>query len=280
MKLHPKIIELLTKRGIQSDDDIKEFFSEKPQRTYDPFLLADMEAGVDLLLSAIEDDRTICIYGDYDVDGITSTVILWEVLSLLTENLTYYIPSRFDEGYGLNKEAVRRIAESGVGVILTVDNGSTSLEEIELAGELGMDVLVTDHHNIADRRPNCLTINPKRPDSKYPFHELAGCGVAFKLAQALVDVTGLPKETTTRLLDLAAIGTVADIVPLIDENRTIVKYGLQLIHIGNRENLKALFEKSAIDIGKANTRDIGFAIAPRLNAAGRIEHASIGVNMF
>ena len=153
---------LLETRGISSEEEIKEFLSDRPQKTYDPFLLLNMEAGVDLLLSEIKNNAKICIYGDYDADGVTSVCILSHVLSMLTDDYTYYIPSRFDEGYGLNKEAVRRIYESGVSLIVTVDCGSVSWEEVEYAKALGMKVIVTDHHSIDDVRADCILINPKQ----------------------------------------------------------------------------------------------------------------------
>jgi single-stranded-DNA-specific exonuclease len=185
MKIDPKIIELLRKRGIDTDEKLEEFLSDKPKETYDPFLLPDMEEGVDLILSACDNGEKICIYGDYDADGVTSVGILMEFLGYLTKNIEYYIPLRIEEGYGLNKDAVRTIHENGAKLLVTVDCGSVSYEEVELAKELGMRVLVTDHHSITDVQADCLMINPKRKDCIYPYKNLAGCGVAFKLAQAI-----------------------------------------------------------------------------------------------
>ena len=185
MKLQPKVIELLNKRGITAEAEIEEFLSDKPQKTYDPFLLRNMEAGVDLILSAIEDDEKICIYGDYDADGITSTAVLMEVLSHLTDRLTYYIPSRFDEGYGLNCGALDKIKADGADLVVTVDCGSVSCVEVEHAKKIGLKILVTDHHTMTDKAADCLIINPMQKGCDYPFKHLAGVGVAFKLAQAL-----------------------------------------------------------------------------------------------
>ena len=218
---------LLKKRNIVSEEEIQEYLSFRPQKTYDPFLLKDMRAGVDLILSEIKKGTKICIYGDYDADGVTSVCILSSVLSYLTDNLMYYIPSRFDEGYGMNKNAVRRIYESGAGLIVTVDCGSVSYEEVRYAEELGLKVIVTDHHSIDDVKADCILINPHQTECTYPFSELAGCGVAFKLCQAIQKETGLPKKVLNEVLDLAAVGTVGDVVSLTDENRTIVKYGLK-----------------------------------------------------
>lgn len=281
MRLDPIIKALLNKRGICAEDDIIEFLSDKPQRTYDPFLLPDMEAGVDLILSETGKGSKICVYGDYDADGITSTALMMTMLSHLSpwENLSYYIPSRFEEGYGLNMEAVEQIASRGCDMIITVDCGSVSYEEAEYAKKLGMKILVTDHHNITDKMADCLLINPKRPDSSYPFRELAGCGVAFKVAQGIQKKAGLPKRTLTEILDLAAIGTVGDIMPLLDENRTITKYGLKVINMCARTGLKKLIEGTSLKAGSISSGNISFVIVPHLNASGRIEDASQAVEL-
>ena len=185
---------LLHQKGMDSQEDISEFLSDRPQKTYDPFLLYNMEAGVDLLLSEIKKDTKVCIYGDYDADGVTSVCILSSVLSHLTNNFIHYIPSRIEEGYGLNKGAVQKLAEQGVGLIVTVDCGSVSCEEADLARELGIKMIVTDHHSIDGRKADCIVINPKQKEDHYPFDGIAGCGVAFKLCQALQKRTGLPEE--------------------------------------------------------------------------------------
>ena len=167
MNIEPKIIELLKKRGIETGEEIHEFLSSKPQKTYDPFLLHNMEEGVDLILSAIEEDKKICIYGDYDADGITSTVIMMDVLTHLTKNIMYYIPSRFDEGYGLNMDAIDKIQSMGGELIITVDCGSVSKDEVDHAKEIGMEILVTDHHRVSDKIADCPVINPNQPDCNH-----------------------------------------------------------------------------------------------------------------
>ena len=250
MEIDRKIIELLHKRGLETDEEIAEFLSDKPKETYDPFLLPDMEEGVDLILSACDNDEKICIYGDYDADGVTSTVILTEVLSQLTDNLIQYIPSRFDEGYGLNRSAIDTIKAAGADLIVTVDCGSVSVDEVEYAKSIGLDIMVTDHHRIEDKQADTILINPARKDSEYPFPYLAGCGVAFKLAQAITDAAGLPKINLTRMLDLVALGTIGDIVPLISENRMLVKYGLRAINTSGREALKVLIGKARAAVDK------------------------------
>ena len=281
MELNETIIRLLNNRGIISEGDITEFLSDKPQKTYDPSLLDDISAGVDLILSEIKKGTKICIYGDYDADGITSTSLMLSVLGHLMpkERLDYYIPSRFEEGYGLNMEAVKHIAESGAGMIITVDCGSVSAEEVAYAKELGMKIVVTDHHNITDKMADCPLINPKKPGNSYPFRELSGCGVAFKTAQLIQQRAGLPKSVLTEVLDLVAIGTIGDIMPLTDENRTMVKFGLKMINMGRRPGLRKLIEGAGLKTGAITSENVGFVIVPHLNASGRIEDASQAVRL-
>ena len=283
MEINNIIKTLLSKRGIGSDEDIREFLSPKPGKTYDPLLLPDMEAGADLILSEIEKGSRIMIYGDYDADGITATTLMMSVLGHLMEDrpedLSYYIPSRFEEGYGLNCDAIKSIKEMGFDFIITVDCGSVSKDEVRYCEELGMKILVTDHHNITDRMAECLLINPKKPGSVYPFKELCGCGVAFKLAQVLQRKTGLPKRVLTEVLDLVAIGTIGDIMPLIDENRSLVKFGLKVINQGHRPGLKELIEEAGLTLGNIDSENVGYIIVPHLNATGRIEDASVAVKL-
>ena len=281
MNINPIIKKLLQNRGIDSEEDIVEFLSDKPKKTYNPFLLPDMEAGVDLILSEIEKKSNIWIYGDYDADGITSTSLMLNVLSHLTDKdkLNYYIPSRFEEGYGLNKDAIGEIAAKGCNLLITVDCGSVSYDEVEYAKSLGLKVLVTDHHNITDVMADCLLINPKKPGSEYPFKEICGCGVAFKVAQALQQKAGLPKQVLTEVLDLVAVGTVGDIMPLVDENRTMVKFGLKVLNFGKRPGLRKLMEGTSLHIGKVSSENLSFVIVPHLNASGRIEDASQAVDL-
>lgn len=277
--INPVIFRLLQKRGITEDEEIQEFLAEKPKKTYDPFLLPDMEAGVDLILDAIKNNRKICIYGDYDADGVTSVSILMEFLGYLTDNIEYYIPLRIEEGYGLNKDAVRSIHENGAEVLITVDCGSVSYEEVEMAKELGMQVLVTDHHSITDVQADCLMINPKRKDCDYPYKDLAGCGVAFKLAQAIQKKADIPKTVLNRALDLVALGTIADVVPLLDENRTMVKYGMKIIGSGYRPGLASLIKGISLDRKNLRSDQIAFGVAPHINAAGRMGDAGIAAQV-
>ncbi len=275
--------KLLANRGLVSDEEIREFLSLKPKKTYDPLLLPDMEAGADLILQEIGKGSRIMIYGDYDADGITATTLMMSVLGHMMsdrpQDLDYYIPSRFEEGYGLNMDAIDCIHGRGFDLIITVDCGSVSMNEVRYAEELGMKVLVTDHHTITDTMAECLLINPKKPGSIYPFKELCGCGVAFKLAQVLQKKADLPKRVLSEVLDLVAIGTIGDIMPLNDENRTLVKYGMKVINQGSRPGLRELIRGAGLNLGSVSSENVGFIIVPHLNASGRIEDASMAVRL-
>jgi single-stranded-DNA-specific exonuclease len=279
MNINPIVRELLRKRGVCDEADVLEFLSDSPKRTYNPFLLDGMEEAVNLISAHIKKGSKICIYGDYDTDGVTSVTLMMTALSKLTDRLTYYIPSRFGEGYGLNSAAVERIRGEGTDLIITVDCGSVSYEETRLAKSLGMDIIVTDHHTVTDKQADCILLNPKKPESGYPFDGLAGVGVAFKLVQAMVRRDLLPKPVLSEVLDLVAIGTIGDIVPLVDENRTIVKYGLRELKKGKRAGLKALAGKASINLNSVTSDNIAYIIVPHINAAGRIEDATIGVQL-
>ncbi len=277
--IHPIILEILKARGVQSEADIQEFLSPKPKLTYDPFLLLNMEEGVDFILSTIRQNKRICVYGDYDADGVTATSLMLELLGNLTDNLTYHIPSRFDEGYGLNTEALDTIKKDGVSLVITVDCGSVSYEEVEYAKGIGLDVIVTDHHNINHKPADCILINPKQENCQYPYKNLSGCGVAFKVAQAIQRRTDLDKSIIHNLLDLVAIATVGDVVPLLDENRTMIKYGLEVIKSGRRKGLAALMEAVSLDKNRIKSENLAYIIVPHLNAAGRMLRAGIGVEL-
>ncbi len=283
MEINYLIRSLLKNRGICSESEMEEFLSPNPRKTYDPLLLPDMEAGADLILNEIRSGSRIMIYGDYDADGITATSLMMTVLGYLMEDrpedLDYYIPSRFEEGYGLNKDAIKTISDRGFDFIITVDCGSVSKDEAAYAEELGLKILVTDHHTITDRMAECLLINPKKPGSEYPFKELCGCGVAFKLAQVLQRKANLPKRVLSEVLDLVAIGTIGDIMPLVDENRTLVKYGLRAINCSNRPGLRKLIREAGLNEGHITSDNVGFVIVPHLNASGRIEDASQAVKL-
>jgi single-stranded-DNA-specific exonuclease len=270
---HPAIARILNRRGIATPEDIAEFLSDKPAKTYDPFLLRNMREGVDFVLSAINENKRICVYGDYDVDGIASAALLVQILRHVTNNVDWYIPSRFSEGYGLNKEALRNIADAGGQVVITVDCGSVSADEVLFGQSIGLELLVTDHHNLEGGNVECLIINPKQEGESYPFTGLAGCGVAFKLAQALQRELALPKRILNDALDLVGLATIADIVPLVDENRTLAKYGLRALNRTNRPGLRGLIEKLGLAERTISSGSVAFVIAPHMNAAGRMGEA-------
>lgn len=277
--VNPLIRRILGARGIVSPDDVIEYLSEKPRQTHDPYLLKNMDRAVDAILSSVAAGKKICVYGDYDVDGISSVCLLMEFLGKLTDNLIYYIPSRFEEGYGLNIEAIDAVRERGAELLLTADCGTSSYHEVEYAKQIGMNVIVTDHHSIGESMADCILINPKQPDCRYPFKDLCGCGVAFKLAQAIQRRLGMPKADIANLLDLAALATVGDIVPLLGENRSLVKYGLEAINRKTRKGLAKLIDEVGIKDKTVKACHISYIIAPHLNAGGRILSAETGLRL-
>ena len=266
------IAKILNARDIKDISAVKKFFSDEFEEGYDPYLMYDMQKTVDRINEAIDNEEKILVYGDYDADGITSTVLLVETLISLGANVSSYIPNRFEEGYGPNKEAFTKIINSGISLIITVDNGIAGVEEVELANELGCDVIITDHHKIQDIIPNAYAIiHPEHPEGDYPFKKLAGVGVAFKLAHALLEI--FPDF----LLDLVAIGTIADMVSITDENRIFVKQGLELLNEDPRIGLKMLLELSNIN-SKIDEQTVGFYITPKLNSIGRMDSAKLGLS--
>lgn len=265
--------QLLYNRGIRTDTEAIQFFSADGD-SHDPFQLLDMEKAVRRLLQAIESHEPIAVYGDYDVDGVTATALMVEVLTVLGGNAIRYIPNRFDEGYGVNTDAIQGLADSGVKVILTVDCGIRSAFEVEFARGLGVEMIISDHHHPKNEIPPALAvICQKRQGDLYPYKDLSGVGLAYKIAQALFTMRPVNGWSADDWLDLVALGTVADIVPLTGENRQLVKRGLALIHQGKRKGLNSLIKVAGRSIEKINAVDIGFALGPRLNAGGRIETA-------
>ncbi|MFV0559195.1 MAG: single-stranded-DNA-specific exonuclease RecJ [Enterococcus sp.] len=257
--------KLLWKRGIQTREEIQAFFHPGMDQLHDPFLLHDMEKATERIQHAIVTGERILVYGDYDADGITSTTIMKETLELLGADVEAFLPNRFKQGYGPNKELYEQKIQEGIQLIITVDNGVAGHEAIEAAQQAGVDVIVTDHHELPTVLPSAFAIiHPRHPEGKYPFGDLAGAGVAFKVATALLE------EVPEELLDLAAIGTIADLVSLQGENRSLVAMGLQAIKQTERIGLHALFAQSGQKLEEVNEGTIGFTIAPRLNAIGRL----------
>ena len=273
--------EILKARGLHGE--VRELFlSPSYEAKHDPFLLPDMDKAVERLVEARAKQEKITIYGDYDIDGLTATTVLLDAFeSFGFAHIDAFIPNRFVEGYGLTIDAVEKIAATGAQLIVTVDCGSLSEKEIIRANELGIDVIVTDHHNVAPvQPPDIAVINPKRPDHDYPFIDLAGVGVAFKLVQALqTRLEGLEIGQEKWLLDLVALGTVCDVVTLVDENRANVYWGLKVLSKTRRPGLKALMAVAGVEPEKVNARSLGFGLGPRMNAAGRLETAQYALDM-
>ena len=280
LRISPIVAQILVNRGISDLNGAQTFLSPKLMNLSDPFDIPNMRLGVERILQAAKDHEKVAVYGDYDVDGVTGTTILFEALKQLGLAPTYYIPSRYGEGYSLNIDAVQKLKDQGVNLILTVDCGISSVIEIEKANSLGIDVIVTDHHNIPKQLPNAVAlINPKLIKSDHPSKDLSGAGVAFKFAWALMRAAGITENSfLTSLLDLAALGTIADIVPLTKENRIIAKQGMSLLKDKKRPGILALADSARLK-NELSIRDINFGISPRLNAAGRLEHASLAVNL-
>ncbi len=278
-QISPLTAIILYNRGICEDETVSRFLSRDLNLMHDPYLLKDMEKATERIIRARDNNEKITIYGDYDVDGITSIAILYKHLQEMGIAVDYYVPDRMQEGYGVNKDALDKIKSEGTSLIITVDTGITAVEESEYAREIGLDVIVTDHHECKEQIPDVYAaIDPKRKDCKYPFKSLAGVGVVFKLIQALDEKKSLP-DLMDKYADFLCLGTVADISPLIDENRVIVSEGLKRFKDTKNIGLKALIDVSTG--GKAiTTSTIGYTIAPRINASGRLGCASRSVELF
>ena len=304
LKISPLTAQLLINRGLVLADKAFSFLSPSLKNLHDPFTMKDMDKATTRIIAAIKENKKITIYGDYDVDGTTATALLYlflkeamgygqeaigntQRLSPIANRLNYYIPERLKEGYGLNNQALRHLADSGTKLVITTDCGVTNYEEVAFANSIGLDVIITDHHEPAERLPPAYAIlNPKQPDCPFPFKELAGVGVAFNLVIALRakllgcgmwNVEGA-KPNLKKYTDIVALGTIADMVPLIDENRILVKYGLDELTSGIRPGIRALKEVSGLN-SAVKTGSVGFQLAPRINAAGRLDNASIGVRL-
>jgi len=268
---------LYINRGVDTPQKVREFLGGDLNDLPSPFEMKGMKEGVEVILGALKKKRKILVWGDYDVDGIVSTVILTEFFTNLGMEVLHYIPHRIEEGYGLSAEGMKWAKDQGVQLIITVDCGSASLEEIRLAQKLGMEIVVTDHHKVEGELPGDFPlINPQQPGCPYPYKELAGVGVAFRLLQALGGILGVQRGVND-FLDLVALGTVSDVVPLVGENRILVKAGLPLLDHSPRPGINALKKTASLENKKIGSYEIGYAMGPRLNAAGRLQHADLGV---
>ena len=270
---------VLVNRGIVDEEEIKIFLNPTRSDFHNPYLMPDMEIAVDRIIKAIETNEKVMIYGDYDVDGITSITVLKKFLKERGLEAGHRIPNRLKEGYGLNENAIKEIAEEGYKLIITVDCGISGNNEIDLAYSLGMEVIVTDHHEPLEILPKALAIiDCKRKDNKYPFKSLAGVGVVFKLIQAISIKLGLEEKEFLKYLDLVSIGTISDIVPLIDENRVIAKLGLKLAEVTKIPGLKSLLISAGYK--EVNSNTVSFGIAPRINACGRMGYEEDALKLF
>lgn len=284
LKISRVLACILVKRGIETPSDARWFMNSEDLYLYDPFKLNDMDKAVERIKLAMDSGEKICIYGDYDVDGITATAVMYNYFISHGCDVMYYIPQRLTEGYGMNMTAVDYLNSEGVKLIVTVDNGITANAEIEYAASLGIDVVVTDHHECRTEIPRCCAVvNPKRPDNTYPFSGLAGVGVAFKVVCAL-EGENADDEFIDRYAGLASLGTVADVMPLKDENRQLVARGLSCIGKGGNIGINtlidtALMEKNKGHEKKVTTSTVGFLIAPRLNAVGRIGNVERAIEL-
>jgi len=280
LKIHPILCELLVQRGINNFEEAKLFFRPSLDHLHDPWLMKDMQKAVDRIKKAVELKQQILVFGDYDVDGTTSVATLYQFLLNLTDKVDYYIPHRYKEGYGISKIGIDFAKENGFDLIISVDCGIKSKDLISYAKELGMDFIICDHHLPDDILPPAVAIlNAKQIDCKYPYKELCGCGVVFKLITALAQTYHLPAETYLQYLDLVATAIAADIVPITDENRTLAFFGVQKVNEHPSAGLKALMEL-AKQSGTMRITNLVFAVAPRINAAGRMDDAKKAVQLF
>jgi len=270
---------ILVNRGIIEQEQIEKFLKPKRSDFYNPYEMPDMEIAVKRIVKAIENKEKTIIYGDYDVDGITSVTVLKSFLQEIGLEVAEYIPNRLEEGYGLNPKAVETIAKQGYTLMITVDCGISAIEEIKYANELGIETIITDHHEPGSELPDAIAVvDAKRKDNQYPFRNLAGVGVVFKLIQAIGMKLKLDEKEYLKYLDIVCIGTISDIVPLVDENRVIVKLGLKLVEQTRNLGLKAILQASGYS--KIDSSTISFGVAPRINACGRMGHQEEALKLF
>lgn len=285
-ELDPLVVQLLFNRGLIELHDVRAFLEGAPDEE-NPFLLYGMNEAVTRIRRAIRDGEKIVVYGDFDVDGVTSTALLIQVLRTLGAHVEPYIPHRVEEGYGLNTDALDELAARGARLVITVDCGVRAVKEVDHGRHLGLDLIITDHHEPPAELPPALAlINPRQPACRYPFKDLPGVGLAFKLAQALLRVerrvplgTARAVVTEEELLDLVALGVVADLAPLLGENRALVRRGLAVLNQAERIGVRALMEVAGVQPGQVGAETIGYVLGPRLNAAGRLDHAMLAYRL-
>ena len=271
------IANLLIQRGIKTFSEARSFFRPKLTDLHDPFLMKDMDKAVARVKKAVDNDEKVMIYGDYDVDGTTSVALMYSFLKSRLTNIEYYIPDRYMEGYGISRLSIDYASENKITLVIVLDCGIKAVDKIEYAKELGIDFIICDHHNPDDTIPDAIAVlDPKQSDCRYPFKELSGCGVGFKLIQAFCMNQGIPEEVAFELLDLVVVSIASDIVPLMGENRVLAYFGLQKLNSNPSTGLKTIIKYAGL-VGEIKINDIVFKIGPRLNASGRIEHGKKSV---
>jgi single-stranded-DNA-specific exonuclease len=279
LNISPILAGLLVQRNIKTFSQAKQFFRPSIESLYDPFLMDQMESATTRVITALTENQKICIYGDYDVDGTCATALLYMFLKELDANVEFYIPKRLEEGYGLSTSAIDTVKEKGTNLMIAVDCGITAIAETDYANQIGIDVIICDHHQPKEELPKAFAVlDPLKPGCAYPFKYLSGAGVAFKLAQGLCDRIG-KRGLPLKYLDLVALAGAADIVPLIDENRILVNEGLNQVNLNPRPGIEALIEMSRLQPGQLSSGQIVFTVAPRINAVGRLGDAERAVNL-
>ena len=280
LKISDNIAYLLSLRGVDSFKKAQRFFRPGIGNLHDPFLMQDMQVATERLCKAIRNHETVLVYGDYDVDGTTATSIVYTFLESFGISVEYYIPHRFKEGYGINPDGIQHAIDIGADLIVSVDCGITAIKEAQIACENGIDLIICDHHNVGPELPDAVAVlDPKRPDCNYPFDGLSGAGVGFKLIQGTINALGLSQTLAYKYLDLVAVSIASDIVPIVDENRILMREGLSMINSNPRVGLKALLQLIKMKPGHISTSNIVFSIGPRINAAGRMGDATTAVEL-
>ena len=278
--IDPVLAELLVQRGIKTFEEARVFFRPNMDRLHDPFLMQDMDKAVERLHEAITSNQKILVYGDYDVDGATAVSLMYTFLSNLTSSLDFYIPDRSDEGYGISYKAIDWAAENNFNLMITLDCGIKAVEKVAYATKKGIDVIICDHHLPESELPAAIAVlDPKREDCNYPFDDLSGCGVGFKLVQAYAQPHNIPFEELLPLLDLIVVSIASDLVSIVDENRILAYYGLKRLNENPRKGLLAMIQLSGLEPGHLTIDDIVFKIGPRINAAGRMESGDLAVEL-
>ena len=279
LKIHPILCRLLVLRGITTYDEAFRFFRPKLEHLHDPWLMKDMDKAVERIEQAMNEEEIVLIYGDYDVDGTTAVALTYKYFSALYERIDCYQPDRYKEGYGISRAGIDYAADNDIGLIIALDCGIKAIEQVAYAKEKGIDFIICDHHLPGSELPQAAAVlDPKRPDCAYPYKELCGCGIGFKLVQAYADKHGLPEEDVYDLMDFLVISIAADIVPITGENRVMAHFGLQLINKRPSTGIAAMLKTAQFE-RELTITDLVFVLAPRINAAGRIDHASYAVDL-